>query len=59
MINWTPNQPVAGVLNFQVFDDTGANLTEMCSSAISPFFASRGVNPDYTDWSATVLVSEN
>lgn len=58
MINWTPNQPVAGVLTFQVYDDTGANLSEMCSSAVVPL-GGFGVNPDYTDWSATVLVSEN
>lgn len=60
MINWTPNQPVAGVLTFQVYDDTGAILSEMCSSAVVPSSAKRvGVNPEYTDWSATVLVSEN
>lgn len=59
MINWTPNQPVAGVLNFRVYDDTGAILSEMCSSQIFPGSGNGAVNPEYTDWSATILVSEN
>ena len=57
MINWNSAgkayQPVPGVLKFEVFDDAGANLTEMTSSDV---LHSAG---DYTDWSATILVSEN
>ena len=57
MINWNSAgkayQPVPGVLKFEVFDDAGANLTEMTSSDV---VESAG---DYTDWSATILVSEN
>jgi hypothetical protein len=62
MINWNSAgkayQPVPGVLRFEVFDDAGANLGEMCSSAIVPG-SSTAQNPEFTDWSATILVSEN
>ena len=51
MINWNSAgkayQPVPGVLKFEVFDDAGANLTEMTTSDV---LQSAG---DYTDWSAT------
>jgi hypothetical protein len=64
MINWNSAgkayQPVPGVLRFEVFDDTGANLSEMCSgnyiNASGTLVLGR---PEYTDWSATLLVSEN
>jgi len=63
MINWNSAgkayQPVPGVLRFEVFDDAGANLGEMCSSAILPSISTNAQNPEYTDWSATLLVSEN
>jgi len=63
MINWNSAgkayQPVPGVLKFEVFDDTGANLNEMCSGAITPFISGTAQNPEYTDWSASILVSEN
>ena len=58
MINWNSAgkayQPVPGVLKFEVFDDAGANLTEMVTN--TELFGTAG---DYTDWSATILVSEN
>jgi hypothetical protein len=63
MINWNSAgkayQPVPGVLKFEVFDDAGANLGEMCSSAVLPSLSTNAKNPEYTDWSATILVSEN
>jgi hypothetical protein len=60
MINWNSAgkayQPVPGTLRFEVFDDAGANLTEM----ISFYDVSQGDSAgDYLDWSATILVSEN
>ena len=48
MIQWTPNQPVPGGLRFEVYDDAGNNLV-----AASPFFE------QYSDWSMTLLVTEN
>ena len=48
MIQWTPNQPVPGGLRFEVYDDAGNNLI-----AASPFFE------QYSDWSMTLLVTEN
>jgi hypothetical protein len=58
MINWNSAgkayQPVPGVLKFEVFDDAGANLTEMVTD--TDLFGTAG---DYSDWSATILVSEN
>lgn len=63
MINWNSAgksyQPVPGVLRFEVFDDAGANLGEMCSASILPNITGTARNPEYTDWSATLLVSEN
>ena len=47
-IQWTPNQPVPGGLRFEVYDDAGNNLIG-ASSFIS----------QYSDWSMTLLVSEN
>ena len=52
-INWTPNQPV-GQLTFQVYDDTGALLSEVVS--IAPF--ANGVATG-GDWAMTLQVSEN
>lgn len=52
-INWTPNQPV-GQLTFQVYDDTGALLSEVVSaSSFTGAIATGG------DWSMTLQVSEN
>lgn len=48
-IQWIPNQPIPGVLRFEVYDDTGAPLTEM----IGDYFTG-GEN-----WSMTLLVTEN
>jgi hypothetical protein len=47
-IQWTPNQPVPGGLRFEVYDDAGNNLIG-ASSFIT----------QYSDWSMTLLVSEN
>ena len=52
-INWTPNQPV-GQLTFQVYDDTGALLSDVVSTA--PFGTGVATGGD---WSMTLLVSEN
>ena len=50
LIQWLPNQPVPGYLNFQVLDDTGAPLEES-----DPFSATA----NKTDWSMTLQVTEN
>lgn len=50
-IQWIPNQPVGGSLRFEVFDDTGRSLTDYTTAGI--------VIPTGTDWSMTLLVSEN
>lgn len=47
-IQWLGNQPVPGKLEFQVYDDTGALLTE-----------SIGLDGLVMDWSMTLLVTEN
>jgi hypothetical protein len=49
-IAWTPNQPVPGYLQFDVYDDTGALLSES-----DPFKAGANNCP----WSMTLLCSEN
>lgn len=48
-IQWMPNQPVPGFLRFEVYDDQGVILTEQDPGAYSA----------KTDWSMTMLVSEN
>ena len=52
-INWTPNQPV-GQLTFQVYDDTGALLSEVLPSS-TPV----SNQPTAADWMMTLQVSEN
>jgi hypothetical protein len=47
-IQWTPNQPVPGGLRFEVYDDAGNNLIGASS-----------FSTQYSDWSMTLLVSEN
>jgi len=47
-IQWLGNQPVPGKLEFQVYDDTGALLSE-----------SIGLDGLALDWSMTLLVTEN
>jgi len=47
-VQWTPNQPVPGGLRFEVYDDAGNNLVNA-----SPLVQ------QYSDWSMTLLVSEN
>jgi hypothetical protein len=52
-ISWTPNQPV-GQLTFQVFDDTGALLSE-----VLPVSSNFSNVPTAADWAITLQVSEN
>jgi len=47
-INWTPNQPVPGSIVFQVFDDSGALLSEIDN-----------FDTGSMDWSMTLSVTEN
>jgi hypothetical protein len=47
-IQWLGNQPIPGKLEFQVYDDTGALLSEIV-----------GTDGEYLDWSMSLLVSEN
>jgi hypothetical protein len=53
-IQWLPNQNIPGSLSFSVFDDTGAPLQES-----DPFFSPGVGYLNRTDWSMTLLVSEN
>ena len=57
-IQWIPNQNIPGYLQFQVYDDTGALLDE---AIVNEFPTYGGVNSPgaRTDWSMTMLVSEN
>ncbi len=63
-IQWLPNQPIPGYLRFEVFDDSGASLTEAIRNIQEPSVSDgptditidQGV---YLDWSMTMLVSEN
>lgn len=65
MINWNSAgkayQPVPGVLRFQVFDDAGAILTEMCSEFLNAAGTNnlKNTSLNFLDWSTTLLVSEN
>jgi hypothetical protein len=55
-IQWIPNQNIPGFLQFQVYDDTGLTLNDsvviMGNELGVPGYSS-------TDWSMTMLVSEN
>lgn len=53
-IQWLPNQNIPGSLSFSVFDDTGAPLEES-----DPFYSPGVGYLNRTDWSMTLLVSEN
>jgi hypothetical protein len=54
-IQWIPNQNIPGFLQFQVYDDTGALLNQ--SVAVDEGDYQKGYTS--TDWSMTMLVSEN
>ena len=57
-INWTPNQPVPGLLQFQVYDDSG----ELLATAMDQFAIDADLgafNTAYLDWSMTLLATEN
>jgi hypothetical protein len=49
-IQWIPNQPVPGYLQFDVYDDNGQPLADTMPS----YALGNGAN-----WSMTILVSEN
>jgi hypothetical protein len=53
LIQWLPNQPVPGYLQFQLLDDNGSPLEES-----DPFFTSTGNSANKTTWSLTLQVSE-
>jgi hypothetical protein len=65
MINWLSAgkayQPVPGALRFQVYDDAGALLTEMCgeTNLSGGIINSQLTLTDFLNWRATLLVSEN
>jgi hypothetical protein len=54
-IQWIPNQNIPGFLQFQVYDDTGALLNQSVAVDEGDFQAGY----TSTDWSMTMLVSEN
>jgi hypothetical protein len=51
-IQWIPNQNIPGFLQFQVYDDTGQLLDTSTSVSTTG-------TATYSDWSMTMLVSEN
>ena len=56
-IQWLPNQPIPGFLQFTVYDDAGAPLTETLPTV--PPMATLADQATFLDWSMTMLVSEN
>jgi hypothetical protein len=48
-IQWIPNQPVSGFLQFEVYDDAGNTLADYVL----------GASGDGANWSMTILVTEN
>jgi hypothetical protein len=50
-IQWLPNQPVPGVLKFEVYSDDGSLLTDIDTNLLNGY--------GRTDWAITLLVSEN
>jgi hypothetical protein len=50
-IQWMGNQPIPGNIQFTVYDDTGAPLTEL--------FTGGALQGSFLDWSLTILLSEN
>ena len=56
-IQWLPNQPIPGYLQFTLYDDSGAPLTETLGP-LAPANPTE-VTVAYLDWSMTMLVSEN
>lgn len=55
-IQWIPNQNIPGFLQFQVYDDTGLSLDE---SVVVGVEGEAQTGFPFTDWSMTMLVSEN
>jgi hypothetical protein len=53
-IQWIPNQNIPGFLQFQVYDDTGQLLDTSINAPGAP-----PNSFDATDWSMTMLVTEN
>lgn len=56
-IQWIPNQPIPGYLAFQVYDDSGALLSETLPT-VPPVDAAAD-QATFLDWNMTMLVSEN
>lgn len=67
-INWTPNQPLPGYLQFTVYDDQGHNINEALvpvsgrqseivgeEVTIEPLY----INGTFPDWSMSILATEN
>lgn len=57
-IQWQPNQPVAGYLQFQVYDDNGTLLSLSGANILDEGDLAVTANPGL-NWSMTMLVSEN
>jgi hypothetical protein len=56
-IQWLPNQPIPGFLQFTVYDDSGAPLTDILPQGVPE--DATFPTAAYLDWSMTMLVSEN
>lgn len=55
-IQWIPNQNIPGCLQFQVYDDAG----DLLSNSLEPTTIGQPSQDELaTDWSMTILVSEN
>ena len=57
-IQWIPNQNIPGYLQFSVYDDTGALISDSLGYYAGQPVASTAATYQYTDWSMTLLVSE-
>jgi hypothetical protein len=53
-IQWLPNQPIPGYLQFQVYDDTG----DLLDNSLPPISAATYTNAQTSDWSMTLQISE-
>jgi hypothetical protein len=58
-IQWIPNQNIPGFLQFQVFDDSGASLNQSVTISQNQGTSIDVDSYNSTDWSMTMLVSEN
>jgi len=53
-IQWLPNQPIPGYLQFQVYDDTG----DLLDNSLPVVSAATYTNAQSSDWSMTLQISE-